>query len=111
MQIIEFPAFFLYSFLLGQKRQSCFESVSGLCCSMILTLRLCEKALLLFTFFDVETHFPKVQFVVLIDVPIEGFLPLAEYSIEQSLNIFLASESSYTREFREVVISFEKSHF
>ena len=56
-------------------------------------------------------HFPKVQFVVLIDVPIESFLPLAEYSIEQSLNIFLASESSYTREFREVVISFEKSHF
>ena len=56
-------------------------------------------------------HFPKIQFVVLIEVPIEGFLPLAEYSIEQSLNIFLASESSYTREFREVVISFEKYHF
>ena len=78
---------------------------------MILSLRLCEKALLLFTFFDVETHFPKVQFVVLIDVPIKAFLPLAEYSIEQSLIIFLASESFHTREFREIVISFEKSHF
>ena len=45
--------------------------------------------------------------LVHINVSIDGFLPLDEFSSEQSLiMLFLASESPYTGEFRKIAIRF-----